>query len=230
MIGIWIAYKIGGNAISAAAGNRANALATLSLYRQPAVTGTYLLQWVVTMALYGALFVAQDGATGGPVQRLGDAFSVGFARLGHSLLASILFGLLLMVGFVLLLVPGFYVLGALCLWPVALYVDGAGGAASLGVSHDLTKGHWWRTSIILTVAVIIILVFTMLVGLVFGLAAAGLRHDLAMATLVVQLLARVANVFYLPMYTAVLLAIYRDLKLRREGGDLAAKLGALPAS
>jgi hypothetical protein len=31
------------------------------------------------------------------------------------------------------------------------------------------------------------------------------------------------------MYTAILLSIYRDLKLRREGGDLAARLGAVPA-
>jgi hypothetical protein len=30
------------------------------------------------------------------------------------------------------------------------------------------------------------------------------------------------------MVPAVLLAIYDDLKLRREGGDLAARVGALP--
>jgi len=184
----------------------------------------------IGVPFYGALFVAQDGATGGRVQVLGEAFRIGFARLGRSLLATVVFSVLLILGFVLLLVPGFYVLGALCLWPVALYVDGARGLESLGVSYELTKGHWWRTTTILTVAVIIILVFTMLIGLVIGLSAAGLRHDLAIATLIIQVITMIANVFYLPMYTAVLISIYRDLKLRREGGDLAAKLGALTAS
>lgn len=227
VFGIWMSYTLGVNPVGA---GRAKALAALSLYRQPTVMGIYLLQWLLTTALYGALFVAQDGATGGKVQGLGEAFGIGFARLGRSLLATVLFTVFLIVGFLLLLIPGFYVLGAFCLWPVALYVDDAGGTSSLGASYELTKGNWWRTSIILTVAVIIILVFTMLVGLVIGIAVTGFRHDLAIATLIIQLIAIVANVFYLPMYTAVLISIYRDLKLRREGGDLAAKLGALPAN
>jgi len=37
------------------------------------------------------------------------------------------------------------------------------------------------------------------------------------------------SIFTLPMMPAVLVATYRDLKLRREGSDLAARLGALPS-
>jgi ABC-type transporter Mla maintaining outer membrane lipid asymmetry permease subunit MlaE len=134
------------------------------------------------------------------------------------------------VGFILLLIPGFYAIGVLCLWPVALYGDDAASMQALGVSRDLVKGHWWRTTTILTVSIIIILVFTFIVGLVTGIFSVFTHRDLMAAQLYGQLVGVVANVFALPAIPAVLVAIYNDLKLRREGGDLAARLGALPAS
>jgi ABC-type antimicrobial peptide transport system permease subunit len=99
---------------------------------------------------------------------------------------------------------------------------------ALQYSHDLIKGHWWRSSTILTIAVIIILVFSMVVGLIAGVLAAISRHDVTTAQLVIQVVSMAANVFVLPMIPAVLLVMYRDLQLRREGGDLAARVGALP--
>jgi hypothetical protein len=223
VIGFWMSSSI------IEASGRSNPVALIRASRQPSVFGVYLLQWLLSTGLYGSLFAMQDGASGGQVQDLGEAFGIGFGRLGRALLAGLLFGILLTVGFVLLIVPGFFVLGALCLWPVALFVDNAGAAESVGISRELTRGHWWRTSMILTVAIIIVLVFSTLVGAVAGFLAVGLRHDLATVAATVQMVSVVANVFILPMYTAVLISIYRDLKLRREGGDLAARLGALPA-
>jgi hypothetical protein len=63
---------------------------------------------------------------------------------------------------------------------------------------------------------------------VAGLLVAMSLRDIATAELVIQGVGIVANVFMLPMVPAVLLVMYRDLKLRREGGDLAARVGALP--
>jgi hypothetical protein len=223
VIGFWMSAGI------IEASSRNNPAAMMRAYREPSVFGVYLLQWLLSTGLYGTLFVTQDGASGGQVQGLGEAFGVGFARLGRALLAGVLFGILMMIGFVLLIVPGFIVLSALCLWPVALFIDNAGATESLSISRELTRGHWWRTSTIITVAIIIVLVLSTLIGALAGFLAVGLRHDLATVAVTVQTISVVANVFILPMYTAVLISIYRDLKLRREGGDLAARLGALPA-
>ena len=224
LIGVWLSTH------ALAGFNSGNTAAVLRVYSRPGVYGLYLLQWVLTAGLYGALFLAQDGATGGSVQTLGEAFGGGFARIGGAILAAILFALVIGVGFALLLVPGFFFLGALCLWPVALFIDGDGAIASFHTSRALTRGHWWRTSAILTVAFIIILVFSMVVGLLAGgLSAVGLRRDPTLAVIGIQSVAMVANIFIVPMYSAVLLSTYRDLKLRREGGDLADRLGALPA-
>ncbi|HEY3809400.1 MAG TPA: hypothetical protein VGL50_05630 [Steroidobacteraceae bacterium] len=209
--------------------SRTDPRAMLHAYSRPGVYGLYLVQWVVSAGLYGAIFLAQDSATGGSERSLGDAFGTGFARLGWALIAGICFGVAIMLGFVLLIVPGIWVMGALCLWPVALYIDGAGPLESLGVSHTLTRGNWWRTSVILTVAFVIIVVLMTVIGIVAGMLTAFLRRDFALAIMGVQSVTMVANVFVLPMYTAILLSIYRDLKLRREGGDLAARLEAVPA-
>ncbi len=224
LIGLWLSTH------ALAGFNTGNPAAMMRLYSQPSVYGLYLVQWVLTAALYGTLLLAQDGATGGAVQTLSEAFGSGLARIGGAILAMILFGLIVSVGFLLLLVPGFFFLGALCLWPVALYVDGDGAVASLHTSRALTRGHWWRTSAILTVALIIILVFSTVVGLLAGgLSVLGLRRDPTLALIGIQGIAMLANIFIVPMYSAVLLSTYRDLKLRREGGDLADRLGALPA-
>lgn len=225
VIGLWLSTHA---LASFRAGSPSAAM--LRVYAQPGVSGLYLVQWVLTAGLYGALFLAQDGATGGSVQSLGEAFGGGFARIGGAILAAILFAIIVAVGFALLLIPGFYFLGALCLWPVALFIDGEGALASFHTSRALTRGHWWRTSAIITVAFIIILVFSMVVGLVGGgLSVVNLRRDPTLALIGIQSVAMVANIFIIPMYSAVLLSIYRDLKLRREGGDLADRLGALPA-
>ena len=203
--------------------------ALLQVYREPPIWALYLLQSVLSLAFYGALIASQNAvAIGDAPLSFGEALAIGFTRLGRAVVAGIVWWAVIVIGMVLLLVPGFYFLGALCLWPVALFADDAGAMQSLQISRDLVKGHWWRSSTILTIAVIIILVFTMVIGVVAGVLAAILHRDIATAQLVIQCVSIVANVFVLPMIPAVLLVMYRDLKLRREGGDLAARVGALP--
>ena len=204
-------------------------MALLQVYRQPPILALYLLQSVLSLAFYGALIASQNAvALGDTPLSFGEAIAIGFARLGRAAVTGIVWWAIIVLGLVLLLVPGIYFLGALCLWPVALYAEDAGAMQALQYSRDLIKGHWWRSSTILTIAVIIILVFSMVVGLVAGVLAAISRHDFTTAQLMVQVVSIAANVFVLPMIPAVLLAMYRDLQLRREGGDLAARVGALP--
>lgn len=122
------------------------------------------------------------------------------------------------------------------LWPAAIFADDYGGAASLGRSWDLVRGHWWRVAAIGFVAGVVtgILQFAvegslMLIAGVFrthiGDVADFIRR-VRTAAMVVQL----ARIVTMPLLTAVWLAIYHDLRLRREGGDLAARAEALGTS
>jgi hypothetical protein len=204
-------------------------MALLQIYGQPPVLALYLLQSVLSLAFYGALIASLNAvALGDTPLSFGEAIAIGFTRLGRAVVSGVVWWAIIVIGLILLLVPGIYFLGALCLWPVALYAEDAGAMQALQYSRDLIKGHWWRSSTILTIAVIIILVFSMVVGLIAGVFAAISRHDVTTAQLVIQVVSIAANVFVLPMIPAVLLVMYRDLQLRREGGDLAARVGALP--
>jgi hypothetical protein len=212
------------------AGISMSGLAALQIYRQPPVIALYLLEIVLSLAFYGALIAMQNTVGAGPAQlSVGEAIGIGFTRLGRAVIAAFSSWVVVVVGLLLLLIPGIYLLGVLCLWPVALYGEDAGAIDSLFASGRLIKGHWWRSSTILTIALIIILVLSVLAGLIAGALVAVWRRDLTTAQLVIQLFSIAASVFVQPMIPAVLIAIYRDLKLRREGGDLAARVGALPS-
>jgi hypothetical protein len=64
-------------------------------------------------------------------------------------------------------------------------------------------------------------------GAIVGVIGAVLRSDTTMVILVAQLLGVLLSVFTTPMLTVVMLEIFYDLKLRREGGDLAARMNSL---
>jgi hypothetical protein len=202
--------------------------AVLRAYMNPTVSLLYLVQIVLTIAFYGALIAAQDAATGGnPPLTNGEAIALGFHRLGRAVGAGLLLWIVIAVGLVLLVIPGIYFMLALCLSPVAMFVDDAGAVQSLEISRSLVKGHWWRTFTIFSVALVVMMVLAMVIGVVIGGFAFIWRRDPVGTQIASQLVGIVANVFILPMMPAILIAIYRDLKLRREGGDLAARVGAL---
>lgn len=126
-----------------------------------------------------------------------------------------------------------YVTVRLQLWQAAIFTDDDDAMASLRRSWRLVGGNWWRTTSILFVGGIVIAVLgyvvPWVVGLMFGVFAqnaTSLEHALRTVRLI-QLFAQATRVITLPLTTALSLAIYHDLKLRREGADLAARTEAL---
>jgi hypothetical protein len=159
-----------------------------------------------------------------------EALGAMLGRLLPGVLATLLFWVIIAVGFILILIPGFYLLGVLCLWPACLFIAGAGPVRSLTMSSELISGYWWRTTTILTMAFILLMVVSWVVGGVVGAVVGLFSRDVVSLQLALQGVVVVVTMFTLPMMPAVLVAIYRDLNLRREGSDLAARLGALGPS
>jgi hypothetical protein len=209
--------------------NAATAMQFLNVYRQPGVQLAYVADAAARIAAYGAILIYQNALADGESEpSMQESLSVMLGRLIPGLIASLVWWVVIVVGFALLLIPGIYLLGALCLWPVCLFAGKAGPLASLGQSRDLIRGHWWRTTTILTVATILVLVLSAVAGGVIGGVVGIFRRDMVVMQLAIQCVAVVVSVFTLPAIPAALVAVYRDLKLRREGSDLAARLGALP--
>jgi hypothetical protein len=223
-IGIYLELHV----LGAVMGNARQAAQVLEVYRHPSVYLAYLADAAVRLAATGAMLIYQNAlAEGEGTPPMREALDAMLNRLIPGLFASVAWWVVIMVGFALLLVPGFYFLGALCLWPACVFIGKAGPLQALQQSRELIRGHWWRTTTILTVAVILVMVLSSVAGGIVGAMVPIFRRDLVTLQLALQVVAVFVATFTISAIPAALVAIYRDLNLRREGFDLAARLGAL---
>jgi uncharacterized membrane protein (DUF485 family) len=113
--------------------------------------------------------------------------------------------------------------------PSAVVVERFGPLQSLGFSFTLVRGHWWRTAVLLTLLGILMFALYIVVGIVAGVSAvlsgAAIGGDKVpwAFNLVVG---PAVSALVVPLVYSLLLSIYYDLKVRHEGGDLAARIAA----
>lgn len=223
----------------------------LSIIKSPVVWVPYLVGVIVFFGFYNALIVQLDGiATTTPLSR-GRSLAVGFRLLPRTMLlfivmfvafmvASLLVGVLagilgglhmsVMVG-VLVAVSAaiaIYVWGRAFLSNIALVVEDARVFKALGMSWTLIKNHWWRAATIYAIALILLMAFYVVVGVVNGvLAGVTLRNPFGIGAILSQLVSIAGGAVLMSFIPAVLLAMYHDFKLRKEGADLAGRVNAL---
>lgn len=194
----------------------------------PASLAGFAVTIVVSLVFYGALVKTISAwAKGDESLSLGSALAIGVRRLPGLLLGFVLSALITLIGFVLLVIPGIYFMGKLPLWVPAMFMDEASAVDALGISWRLTSGRWWRGSIILTVALILLYVFSLALGFVAGIIIKVAHLSATDNAIIQQLFTAVANVFVLPMFVTIVIVMYHDFKLRSEGGDLAARMETL---
>jgi hypothetical protein len=135
------------------------------------------------------------------------------------------------LSFFALCIPALYVgVFFLCSWP-ALLIGRKSIVGSLRYSANLIRGNWWRTVMIYTVAVTMIIVLSVTAGMIVGvLAAFGAARDLAVTTAVSAVMVVASGAVYMPFITAMTLSLYGDLQARREGTDLERRIAGAPAS
>lgn len=195
----------------------------------PMWVALYLIGTVISFMMVSAVFVRQwHLLTHRPTSVRVEMRSV-LRRLPAVIVMVILMTLLCAGGLILFILPGLYFLTALAFaWP-ALLLGSRGPVSAIRYSLHLVKGNWWRTTAVLTVALTIaivayIVVFA-LMGIVMVLAGA---NDVAMFTAAWAVVLIALGAVGLPVYTAMVLALYGDLILRREGADLANRLAVAP--
>lgn len=200
----------------------------LGLLKTPSAWLSGLVIYLLYAVAYAALVSALDAIATRGVVSLADAFGVAMSLAARFIGASLLLALILLVGFALLLIPGVYLSGIFQLALIALVVERGGVIDSFRASASLIKGYWWRSAIIITVAVIITIVFSVIGGIASEAAVSVLGQGVG-TVLIQRLLVTALNVVLISMLPCFLLALYYDLKLRHEGGDLAARVAALAA-
>jgi hypothetical protein len=157
--------------------------------------------------------------------------SLRFARahLAGLLGLALLSGLLLGVGFLLLIVPGIYLYAAWSVATPALLVERTGISGALDRSRQLVRGRWGPVAGALLVANLLVGVVGLL-GVPFLIG--GDLDDPSLTTLVItNVIGIVAQLFTVPYLAAVSVVLYLDLRVRKEGihpEHVAAELGLDP--
>ena len=190
------------------------------------VSVPYLL--VVGLLVSAALTrMAASAYQGEPVSR-GAAFRVAARRAFPLLGASILAGIVIVLGFVLFVVPGVLAMIALFAIVPVCVLEGRGAVESLGRSRALARGAWGR---IFGVGFILSLIVYIPSMVVWGVALAVLIPQMAaqaasvapgaapvMATM--QVLQLLVSAITVPFLMTGLVLLYFDRRVRAEGLDL----------
>lgn len=200
---------------------------------------------LLTVILWSAVLLRQYAVVNGRGADAGNELTIAVRRLPAMILLGILIALATAVWFIpvaalmsagptivvvavlVLLVPASYVaVMSSCAWLVLL-VSGKGAVDSLVHSWRLVSGSFWRLSAIYTVGLVLLFVLYALAGVLAVVVAVPLaRGDLAVATAVTTVMVVILSSLGTPFYTALALAVYGDLSVRREGADLAQRIAA----
>lgn len=202
------------------------------------IFGLAILLIVVNMVVWGAIATRIDGVAHGTSLTIRQAIGAGWRRSPALFGALVLTYLLLLIGFLILIIPGVYLSVALMFANVVAVIEARGPIQSLSRSWELAKGNWWRTAITWTVTLCIMMIAYILIGIVAGiiaavgvLGAAGPGAPVASGTpwFLTYVIQPLLTGFLMPFSYALLLSLYYDLKLRNDGTDIAERLTAAEA-
>jgi hypothetical protein len=117
--------------------------------------------------LQGALVVAVDDVRDGRADlSIGQTLDRVRPRLNTLAMAGVLAGLGIAVGFVLLIVPGLYLLTIWLLIVPAIMLENCGVLQSFGRSRELVRGYGWSVFGVIVLTVVVLIG----VSIVFGIA------------------------------------------------------------
>lgn len=214
-------------------GNSGNPLAMLALAETPGYWLALFATYVGIMLMAAASSIKMAAIAGGSDASVGTALMRALPRLPYLVVSLLLYFIAVTIGCILLLVPGVIVSVSLLLFVGTCVFDNKGPVGALLASHRLVWGNWWRTTAILLVGFVVLVVIYIFALLLISivtplLVLGGGTENLLLISLVSGFaVGALIGLFMTPFYLALFLAIYWDLKLRREGGDLAARVGAL---
>ena len=140
-------------------------------------------------------------------------------RLPALIFLAVLYGAVVLIGFLFIVIPGIYLWGALAVVVPVLIVEGRGGFDALGRSQELVKGRWWATIGALLLGVVVTSGVALGLGALAGLLQSGVSSPDAYL-LISALDKLIVGVLVTPISAAVAITIYFDLRIRKEGLDL----------
>jgi hypothetical protein len=209
---------------------------------RPLWLALFFVGTVLALIAWSALLLQQRAIIERESSTLGRQLTEALRRLPVFVLATLLFFVVVGGDFAaLLLVPGQYhswvrvvliVLSAYlavalsCTWPAVLLVE-QGPVGALRHSIRLVWGNWWRVCAISTVGAPAVMVLAILVAVLIALVVPALVADIPVMMAVYRVLANAMVAVVAPFAGALVLAVFGDLRVRKEGIDLQQRITGL---
>jgi hypothetical protein len=190
--------------------------ALTKLPSSPLVWSLTLIAIPVYLILYNALIANVNWFALGRPAAAGRAIGVGLRTLPRALALGAVVTCIVAVGFLLLLVPGIYWAGTLQLAFIALVVEDTGVSQSMAASRSLIQGHWWRAATLLSYVIMIELLAYFAGTVVTAIAVRFFGADGSAALTAAQVISLAIDTLIAPLSAAVYVAMYHDLKLRKQ--------------
>ena len=161
---------------------------------------------IAAFLLQAALVKAVEDVRDGRVDMsLGDTIQAARPFLGRVAGASVLAGLGIGVGLLLLIAPGLFLLTIWCLIVPVIVLEGAGIGAAFTRSRELVRGHGWQVFGTLVLVFLVMIAVDIVLGLIFAAlpdAAQGFISGIVSGTLVAPFLALVLTMGYFRLRAA----------------------------
>jgi hypothetical protein len=189
---------------------------------------------IVSLVTYGHLRVYAR-TNGGPVE-VSAVWAEVQDALGRSVLVSLLAGLLVLAGFMLLFIPGIYVSVPLSLALVITMFESTAPATTISRCFAVIRGNWWSTlGLILVMAIvvsIISLIFTVPAGIVSAMNGAGLLPESgsSIITTITQTIATFGSGLLASVLHIATAFQYFSLTERQEGTGLLSAIDSIGTS
>jgi hypothetical protein len=156
------------------------------------IIAAYLLQATLVKAV-------QDVRDGRVDMSIGQTVQAARPYLWSVVGASILAGIAITIGFILIIVPGLYLITIWAVIVPVIVIERSGAMASFGRSRQLVRGHGWHVFGTLVLVYIILLVVGLVLGAIFSalphVLSSGLSQVIA-GTLISPFLALVVTLVY----------------------------------
>jgi hypothetical protein len=197
--------------------------------------GGLVVLLIVTVLSIVAILIA-NGAT---VKAVGEAYlghspdwraSLGYAgsRIWGLLGLAIVLGILLTIGYILIIIPGIYLTVIWCAAIPAFMIEGLPALGSMQRSSDLVRGRWWATFGRVLAAIIVYAILYAIVTAIGG-AIAGDASSYTVFLIIRTVFTTIAALLLTPFVAAVFVVLYIDLRVRKEAFDIEALAQTLGA-
>jgi hypothetical protein len=166
-----------------------------------------LITVIAVFLLQAALVKAVQDVRDGTVNlSVGQTFSAAVPYLGSVALASIIAGILITIGLLIIIVPGLFLITIWCLIVPVIVLEQAGVFESFGRSYNLVRHHFWNVFGTLVLVFLILLGIDIVLGAIFSFMPYFLGHFLSTViagTIVAPFIAVVVTLMYFRLQAAV---------------------------